>query len=93
MEIFAILFWLIGSVAAGYYAKRLNRSDRGWSLFSLLLSPILGFLLLFALGEVESDDDDGRIPCPFCAEDIKIEAILCPHCRSDLRATDKRMRL
>ena len=27
---------------------------------------------------------DNRIPCPYCAEDIRPAAIRCPHCRSRL---------
>jgi hypothetical protein len=33
---------------------------------------------------------DDRIACPYCAEDIKMEAIVCPHCRTDLRAPRRR---
>jgi hypothetical protein len=25
--------------------------------------------------------------CPFCAEDIKDKAVICPHCRKDLSAS------
>lgn len=31
---------------------------------------------------------DARYPCPYCAEEIKVAAVLCPHCRSDLTAPD-----
>jgi hypothetical protein len=91
MEILLLLlFWIGFSVAAGFYAIRLNRSGL-WVVFALLISPLLAFVLLFALGEVEGDDaDDERIPCPFCAEDIRPEAALCPHCRSDLASADRR---
>ena len=32
----------------------------------------------------------GEIPCPFCAERIQPDAVLCRHCRSSLVASDGR---
>jgi phage shock protein PspC (stress-responsive transcriptional regulator) len=34
------------------------------------------------------DEDPIRRPCPFCAEDIAVVAIRCPHCRSRLSLFD-----
>jgi phage shock protein PspC (stress-responsive transcriptional regulator) len=31
---------------------------------------------------------DDRIPCPYCAEDIRPQAIRCPHCRTRLGGLD-----
>ena len=31
---------------------------------------------------------DDRIPCPYCAEDIRPAAIRCPHCRTRLTGMD-----
>ena len=31
---------------------------------------------------------DDRIPCPYCAEDIRPAAVRCPHCRSRLGGLD-----
>ena len=44
MELF--LIWVILSVVAGYFAKTKNRSAGGWFLFSLLLSPFIGLLVV-----------------------------------------------
>jgi hypothetical protein len=95
MDILVLLVvWTVGSIAAAFYAIRLNRTG-AWGFVALVISPLLVFLLLLGLGPLdddEDDEDDDRIPCPFCAEDIKAAAILCPYCRSDL-TSNRRARL
>jgi hypothetical protein len=81
MQLVIIFVWFFGSMAVGFYADRIGRSSVGWALVSLLLSPLLGFLLVAALGKAAARD---RAACPFCAEMIKLTAKICPHCRSDL---------
>ena len=78
-----VIAWLLLSMAAGMYAKRINRNATVWALLALLLSPVLAFVFLLVLGEKTSDQID-RVPCPFCSETIPISAVRCPYCRSDL---------
>lgn len=35
-------------------------------------------------GLIEGGIDLSHKICPFCAEEIKVEAVVCKHCRSDL---------
>ena len=55
---------------------------------NLMLSglTILAGVILFGFGsnaEV-TDKIDEKFPCPFCAEDIKLEAKICKHCGKDV---------
>lgn len=79
----AVIIWAGLSLAAGVYAERLGRSAL-WVVTALFLSPLVAFALLFALGNKARAANQDRTPCPVCAEDIRPEAIVCPHCRSDL---------
>jgi Double zinc ribbon len=51
---------------------------------------ILFGVILFGFGSsstqssVNSHNSEGRISCPFCAEDIKLEAKVCKHCGKDI---------
>ena len=91
MELIVILVWIPLAFAACAYAWRLNRNGFVWGLVALVLSPLIAFIFLFALGEREDDDEedeeDERVPCPFCAEQIRPEAVKCPFCRSEIPAS------
>jgi hypothetical protein len=51
MEFLIFIVWLLLSFAAGLYAARLHRSDKGWALLAIALSPLIAFVFLFALGD------------------------------------------
>ena len=51
MEIlFILLFWLPLCIAVSILAERYNRSGLGWFFFSVLLSPLLGFIFVLVCG-------------------------------------------
>jgi hypothetical protein len=83
MELILVVAYTCFAIAAGWYADRLGRSGIFWGIFSLVLSPLIGFVMLLALGD-RNDDEEERLPCPFCAEMILPAATVCPHCRSNV---------
>lgn len=88
-----LMFWLMFSVVVAIIAASRNRSGFGWFCLSVLISPFLAVILVLALGKVTVDaapliaTSDGSAAvkkCPFCAEDIRPEAVKCKHCGSVL---------
>ncbi|HEX5998128.1 MAG TPA: hypothetical protein VFZ16_01825 [Hyphomicrobiaceae bacterium] len=45
-----ILLWLLLCVAVAIFANRYNRSAFGWFVFAFVLSPLVGFAFVAALG-------------------------------------------
>ena len=82
MEIFII--WLILAVVAGWIAANKKRSGFGVFLLSVLLSPLVGLIVAFAMqpGEIKVSDPTNR--SPHCAEIIKREANVCRYCRLEV---------
>lgn len=72
-----IAWMLFGALIGVSAAQRRGFSVAGGIIGGLLLGP-LAFLMFFASG--------GRQKCPQCAEWIKKEARICPHCKSDVGA-------
>jgi hypothetical protein len=77
-----VLCWIILSIACGNYARNRGSSFLGFFIFSVLISPLIGFIVVFiSTGKSEINK------CPDCAEFIKSEANVCKHCgkRFDLK--------
>jgi hypothetical protein len=47
-----VLAWLVGSSVCGYVARQKGRSDLGWIILALLISPLLALIALAALPEL-----------------------------------------
>ena len=84
-----ITTWIILSILCGIYASGKGKSGFGYFLLSVLLSPLIGFIAALI-----SKEDTAKIEkkemslgvkrkCPFCAELVKSEAIVCKHCSKD----------
>ena len=82
--VFAIIFSILGAIVAGFK----GRSIIGWFIVCLL-TGLIGFVLLIALPRIEQEkqlNDSNSKKCPFCAERVQLEAIVCKHCNSELGA-------
>ncbi|ODS01542.1 hypothetical protein AUC71_03100 [Methyloceanibacter marginalis] len=93
MEILIVL-WLGLAVAIGAIASNKGRNFFGWFLLSLLLSPLIAGVLLAAAGSKQTSVPSASAhgwSCVHCAEPIRIEAKICPHCRSTLPEVDPRV--
>lgn len=82
-----IFWWIVLSVAIGYFATNKGRDPGRWFVISLITSPLLAGIFLLISSDISEQEalKDGELKkCTFCAESIKKQAIKCKHCGADL---------
>ena len=86
MEFTFFMFWLVFSVVVAIGAAGRGRQGPGWFLLSMVISPLLAFLLLMMLPSrsksAGAPETQELRKCPECAELILREAKKCKHCGS-----------
>ena len=82
MNIGGLLSLVVWSIIVGYIAKRRLRNPYAWFLLSLIITPLISTIILFALKKNQK-----QIPCPSCGELVGTLDPSCEHCNYSL-ATD-----
>lgn len=78
------IFWFLLCLLVAYAAGQRGHSGFAYFFVSLILSPLIGFLVLLASGTsakpAAQPQDIARMPCPECGEMIAVTAKKCRFC-------------
>ena len=87
--VFFLCFWVGLCIATMIVAGNRGRGQLSWLLLAILLGPVALIMVLVSkprLVELESREilNGGAVRCPYCAELVRSQAIVCKHCGRDI---------
>jgi hypothetical protein len=85
--VFALAFVLIWALLAGLvgeFAEKKGHSSALWYIFSLVCSPLVGFLIVALLPSASDMAPAEYAWCRYCLKTVKAGTDVCPYCHADL---------
>jgi DNA-directed RNA polymerase subunit RPC12/RpoP len=83
----ALIIWIGLGIAAAIIATNKGMNAPGWFVLGFIFGPIA---LIIVLVLQKSGPGAGEKKCPYCAEYVKQEAVICKYCGKELLNNDKR---
>jgi hypothetical protein len=82
-----VIIWLVLCGTVGAYAGNKGRSGVGAFFLSLLLTPLVGFVIVLAMRPNEAAQ--GKKCCPECSEFVQPNAKICRFCQHRFTEADR----
>ena len=87
MLVFALAFvliWVLLAGLVGEFAEKKGHSSALWYVFSLVCSPLVGFIVVALLPSGADLAPVWYQPCPNCLKTVRTGTDVCPYCHADL---------
>ena len=85
--VFALAFALVWALFAGLvaeFAEKKGHSSALWYVFSLVCSPVVGFLIVALLPSARDMVPGEYTWCRYCLRTVRAGTVACPYCHADL---------
>jgi hypothetical protein len=76
--------WVLAAALVGRFAERKGHSENLWNVFSLICSPLIGYLFVALLPSASELAPRAFRHCPRCSRDVLTGLEICPYCHADM---------